>query len=189
MTDVLEIKYMNLLIISGSLRVASFNSALARTVIARAPEGVSITIGEIDQLPLYNQDLEASFPASAQTLKTQIQQADGIIIATPEYSRSLPGVLKNAIDWTSRPYGQSAWTGKPVYVMGATDGAVGTAIAQKEVRSIITVVGGIVLGQPEFYLGHFTQKFDAAGNLTDESTGTYIDKALTAFIAFVKKIR
>ncbi|HRH24169.1 MAG TPA: NAD(P)H-dependent oxidoreductase [Candidatus Paceibacterota bacterium] len=180
---------MNILAISGSLRKESFNTHLVRALQARAPEGVTVTIADISDVPLYNQDLEAAFPAPVATLKERIQGADGIVIATPEYGRSVPGVLKNVIDWTSRPYGMSAWTGKPVYVLGATDGAVGTAVAQKEVRSDITTAGGIVLGQPEFYLSKFKEKFSEDGTLTDESTGTHIDKALAAFVAFVQKFQ
>jgi chromate reductase len=180
---------MNLLAISGSLRKDSFNTALVRALQKRAPEGVTISVADLGALPLYNQDLEAAFPAEAQALKDAITGADGIIVATPEYGRSVPGVLKNALDWTTRPHGMSAWTMKPAYVMGATDGAVGTAVAQKELRSDLTVAGAIVLGQPEFYLSKFKEKFDAAGELTDEKTGEHIDKALAAFIAFVGRFR
>ncbi len=179
---------MNILAISGSLRKQSFNSALLDAVKARAPEGIAIDIMHLDRVPLYNQDLEAEYPAGAKELKDKILAADGIIIATPEYGRSIPGVLKNAIDWTSRPYGTSAWTGKPVYVMGATDGAVGTAVAQKEARADISVAGGIVLAQPEFYLAKFKEKADEAGRLTDPKTFEHIDKALAAFVAFVRKV-
>lgn len=178
---------MNILAISGSLRKQSFNTALLRAVQGRAQEGVAITLADISAIPLYNQDDEAAYPAAVQAVKDQILAADAIIIATPEYGRSIPGVLKNLIDWTSRPSGTSAWKGKPVYVMGATDGSVGTAVAQKEVRSDVTVAGAIVLGNPEFYLAKFKEKFDDAGNLTDEKTGEHIDKALAAFVAFAAK--
>jgi chromate reductase len=176
---------MNIYAISGSLRKESFNTTLLRAVIARAPEGVSIELADISAVPLYNQDHEADYPAEVKAVKDKILAADGIIIATPEYGRSVPGVLKNLIDWTSRPSGISAWKGKPVYVMGATDGAIGTAVAQKEVRSDVSVSGAIVLGNPEFYLSRFKEKLDANGNLADEKTFEHIDKALAAFVAFV----
>lgn len=180
---------MNLIAISGSLRTRSFNTALVHAVQARAPEGVTIDVVDISAVPLYNQDHEMEYPPEVKAVKDRIQNADGIIVATPEYGRSIPGVLKNLIDWTSRPYGTSAWTMKPVYVMGATDGAVGTAVAQREVRADITVAGGIVLGQPEFYLSGFKAKSDENGVLTDETTFGHIDKVLAAFVPFVARFK
>lgn len=180
---------LNLIAISGSLRKQSFNTSLLRAVKSRAPEGVAVDIVDISRVPLYNGDLEADYPADVQAVKDRILAADGVIVATPEYGRSIPGVLKNVIDWTSRPYGTSAWTMKPVYVMGATDGSVGTAVAQREARADITVAGGIILGQPEFYLAGFKSKSDEAGNLADEKTFEHIDKALAAFVAFATKFK
>lgn len=180
---------MNILAISGSLRKQSFNTKLLRAVVARAPKDVAITIADISQVPLFNQDDELErYPVPAKAVKDAIIAADGVLIATPEYGRSIPGVLKNLIDWTSRPFGTSAWKGKPVYVIGATDGAIGTAVAQKEVRADVTVAGAVVLGNPEFYLSNFTKKFDEAGN-PDEGTTEHIDKALAAFVAFVEKLK
>lgn len=180
---------MNLLAISGSLRKDSFNTALLRAVAARAKEGVEVTLADLASLPLYNQDLEAAYPAQAQALKDKIRAADAVIIATPEFNRSIPGVLKNAIDWTSRPYGDNAWKGKPVYVMGASSGPIGTAPAQYDLKKIMLYLDAYVLGQPEFYLGNVVGKFDGAGVLTDESTIEHIDKALAAFTAFVERFR
>lgn len=178
---------MNIVGIVGSLRKGSYNRSLMNAVKAMAPEGVTFMILEIGDLPLFNQDVEAAgFPKEARALKDQIAAADGIVIATPEYNRSVPGVLKNAIDWTSRPYGASAWTGKHVAVMGATNGALGTAIAQSHLRQVLIYLDARIMGQPEFYLGEFTKKFDADGALTDQATK---DRILKFWDAFLKDIR
>lgn len=180
----------HLLTISGSLRKDSFNSALLRAVEAQMPGGITVEHARIGDLPLYNQDDEKErFSKEAAELKAKIRAADGIIIATPEYNRSVPGVLKNALDWTSRPYGDNAWAGKPVYVMGMTGGAVGTALAQADLKKILLYLDAHVLGQPEFYGVFATEKFDAEGNLTDEKTKEVIAKALTAFVAYIGKFR
>ena len=152
------------------------------------PAGTTVEIVDIGSLPMFNQDVEASaFPADAQVLKDKIKAADGVLIATPEYNRSIPGVLKNAIDWTSRPYGQSAWTGKPVLTMGATGGTIGTALAQGHLKNILLYLDARVMGQPELYLTGITEKVNANGKLTDQNTREYLAKALTAFVGFVEK--
>ncbi len=176
---------MNILALSGSLRKESFNSALLREFVKQAPEGVTIDVADIGALPLYNQDREANFPAEAAALKSKIKAADGILISTPEYNRSIPGVLKNAVDWTSRPYGDSAWDGKPVYIVGATGGQIGTAVGQYALKQSMLYLNTRVLGQPEFYLSFATDKFDEKGNLTDASTVEHVEKALAAFIGFI----
>lgn len=180
-------KYMNILAISGSLRKGSFNSGLLRELAKRAPQGTTVEIADIGVLPLYNQDREAEFPSEVAALKAKIKAADGIIIATPEYNRSVPGVLKNVIDWTSRPYGDSAWDGKPVYIVGATGGQIGTAVAQYALKTSMIYLNTRVLGQPEFYLGGAGDKFDADGNIIDASTIEHVEKALAAFIAFISE--
>jgi chromate reductase len=179
----------NLLAISGSLRKASYNSALIRAWQDEAPEGVTVDIvtpEEVRAVPLYDQDVEASaFPANVAALKDRIRKADGVLISTPEYNRSIPGVLKNLIDWTSRPYGDSAWQGKPVFVMGATGGAIGTALAQAALKQSLSYLDARVPGQPEFYSGGIAEKFDAEGKLADESTKEHIRKAYAAFLPFI----
>src|ERR1700744_5708564 len=127
---------MNIVAISGSLRKGSYNTMLVRAFQAVASEGFAIELLPIGDLPLYNQDDEAAFPAAAQALKDKILAADGIIIATPEYNRSLPGVLKNAIDWASRPYGKNAFAGKTVLVAGVSGGKIGTALAQSDLKEV-----------------------------------------------------
>ena len=151
---------------------------------------MNIEILDISSLVVYDQDMDAEFPASVTALKEKIKAADGIILATPEYNRSMSSAMKNFIDWTSRPYGTSPWTGKPVYVMGASPGAIGAALGQTELKvSLLFLNVRHVLGQPEFYLGAAHEKFDASGVLTDENTKKHIEAALTAFTAHIDKLR
>lgn len=138
---------------------------------------------------MYNQDLETNFPEEVTALKEKIRAADGIIIATPEYNRSITPVLKNGVDWTSRPYGDNAWKGKPVFVIGASVGPIAAALAQHELKKIMTYLDARVMGQPEFYCGNAGTKFDEAGNLIDEDTKKFIDSGITAFTAFIDTVR
>lgn len=182
-----------LLAISGSLRRNSYNTSLIRAWKALAPEGTSVDILSTEDLravPLFDQDVEkGAFPEHITAIKDRIRAADGVIVSTPEYSRSIPGVLKNFLDWTARPYADSAWKGKPVFVVGATSGHVGTAVAQAAVRAILVTIGAFVLGNPEFYLSGADTKFDAEGNLVDESTKEHILKGYAAFLPFVEKVK
>lgn len=174
---------MNVLGIVGSLRPGSYNRALINAFDSLKPEGTTMTIADISTLPFYNEDTEAQFPADATKLKTQIENADLIIISTPEYNRSVPGVLKNAIDWVSRPYGKNSFNGKKVLVVGASVGPIGAAIAQYDLKKILLHGNAQVFGQPEFFLGLAGSKFDAAGTLTDENTKAHIDSAWKAITA------
>ena len=169
---------MNIVAISGSLRKDSFNTALVHTLQSLAPAGMKIEVAEIGDLPLYDQDAEATFPAEAKTLKDKIEAADGIIIATPEYNRSIPGVLKNAIDWASRPWGKNSFAKKPVLVAGVSVGKIGTAVAQSHLRQILLYLDAEVIGQPELYLGPSQTVFDKEGTITDASTKELLTKAL-----------
>ena len=169
---------MNILAISGSFRKDSFNTALLHSLPALAPADMQITIADISALPLYSQDAEASFPADAQVLKDAIARADGVIIATPEYNRSIPGVLKNAIDWASRPYGKNSFAGKPVLTMGVSIGKIGTAVAQNHLRQILNYLDAHIVGQPEIFLGLAHELFDKEGNLVDASTKELLTRAL-----------
>ncbi len=171
-------KPLNILAFSGSFRKGSINSGLVRAAVSLAPEGMAITQVDFSDLPLYNQDMEAQFPTEVAALKEKIRAADGIVVATPEYNRSIPGVLKNMFDWTSRPYGDNAWSGKPVALMGA-GGSVGTAVAQSHLKEILLYLDARVLGQPEFYVNGFTPGiFDKDGNLIDEKTKEYVARLL-----------
>ncbi len=169
---------MNIVAISGSLRKDSFNTALLRAMQSFAPEGMQIDIVEIGNIPLYNSDDEAAFPASAQALKDKIAAADGVIIATPEFNRSISGVLKNAIDWVSRPYGKNSFARKPVLVAGVSSGKIGTAVAQSHLKQIMVYLDADVIGQPELYLGPAKDLFDGEGNITADTTKELIMKAL-----------
>lgn len=179
-----------LLAISGSLRKGSFNTSLIRAVTALAPEGMNVEIADISSIPIYNQDHESAFPAEAAALKEKIMAADGIVVATPEYNRAVPGVLKNVVDWTSRPYGHNAWDGKAVYVMGASGGPIAAALAQYNLKQTMLYLNAHVLGQPEFYCGMAAGKFDESGQLTDEKTKEFITQtALPAFARHMDMVR
>lgn len=171
---------MNIVAISGSLRKDSFNSALVRGLQALAPEGMQITVADISSIPLFDQDAEVSVPAGVQALKDAIGAADGVIFSTPEYNGSIPGVLKNVIDWVSRPYGQSSFKDKFALVMGVTIGTNGTASAQDHLKQILTDLKMQFVDQPELHLGPAQNLFDAEGNIVDESTKELLTKALAA---------
>ena len=168
---------MNIVAISGSLRKDSFNTMLVRALPALAPAGMEIRVASIE-LPLYDQDAEASFPEAAQALKDVLANADGIIIATPEYNRSIPGVLKNAIDWASRPYGQNSFAGKPVLTMGVSVGKIGTAVAQSHLRQILAYLDTRLVGQPEIYIGPAHEVFGENGEIVDTATKELLARAL-----------
>jgi NAD(P)H-dependent FMN reductase len=180
---------MNILAISGSLRKDSFNTKLVQALSALAPAGMTITLFDLAHIPLYSQDFEAAFPAEAQVLKDAIEKADGIIITMPEYNRSIPGVLKNAIDWASRPYGKNSFAGKPVMTMGVSVGKLGTAVAQSHLKQILVYLDAQVVGQPELYLGPAHELFDEAGNLADEPVCELLMRALGVLAARPHMVR
>ncbi len=169
---------MKIVALSGSLRKDSYNTMLLRACAELAPAGMEIEVVHIGDLPLYNSDLEAAYPSAAQALKDMVNAADGLIIATPEYNRSISGVLKNAIDWLSRPYGQNSFARKPVLVAGVSVGKIGTAVAQSHLKQIMTYLDANLVGQPELYLGPASELFDASGKLTNDSTKELLAKAL-----------
>ncbi|MHB8860561.1 MAG: NADPH-dependent FMN reductase [Minisyncoccota bacterium] len=174
---------MNIIALSGSLREGSFNTALLRALPPLAPAGMIINIVEINAVPFYNQDDEATLFEEVRTLKDAIAAADGIILATPEYNRSIPGVLKNAIDWASRPYGQNSFAGKPVLLMGVSSGKIGTALAQSHLRQVLAYLEAQVIGQPELYLGPASDIFTEKGDLANDSTKDLLAKALMVLAA------
>jgi chromate reductase len=172
-----------ILAISGSLREKSFNTGLAKALQALVPEGVVVEHATISSLPFFNEDIESVFPEEATVLKNQIEEADAVVFATPEYNRSIPGVLKNAIDWASRPWGKNSFTKKPVLIMGASTGPIATAVAQQELKKIMLYLDAKLVGQPELYIGTAGDKFNEAGELTDENTKEHIKKALGVLVA------
>lgn len=162
----------------GSLQVSSFNKKLAKNLEALAPEGVEFDYVDIASLPLFNQDLEADFPAAAQAAKDAVAGADGVLFVTPEYNRSIPGVLKNAIDWASRPWGANSFNGKPTGIVGASPSPVGTAVAQSDLRHIGGFLNVKLMGQPELYLANAHEHFDEQGMVVEGSKNllkTYIE--------------
>ena len=153
-----------------------------------APEGAAVEIFELDGIPGFNQDDEQNPPAKVVELKRRIREADAILFVTPEYNYSVPGVLKNAIDWASRPYGDSAWNGKPAAIMGASIGTIGTARAQYHLRQTMVFLNMFPINQPEVMIGNAAERFDAQGNLADETTKDYIRKLLQSLIDWTGRI-
>jgi chromate reductase, NAD(P)H dehydrogenase (quinone) len=174
--------------IAGSLRRDSFNKAALRAAQKLAPQGATLEIFDIDGIPLFNQDDEKTPPAKVVELKRRIREADAILFCTPEYNYSVPGVLKNAIDWASRPYGDSAWAKKPVAVMGASVGALGTARAQYHLRQMFVFLDMYAVNQPEVMIAGAAQRFDAQGNLTDETSKKLIQQLLQNLVAWRQRV-
>jgi chromate reductase len=183
---------MDLLAISGSLRRASFNTALLRALAQLAPDGVRIEIATLDGIPLYDGDVEAAsgVPAAAAALREKIAAAPGVIVASPEYNHSIPGVLKNAIDWCSRPTTDIArvFGGRPVGLVGASPGGGGARLAHAACLSIVDTLGMIPWLERSLLLGHARQVFDAAGALTDEKVKAQAAAWVAGFAAFVARI-
>lgn len=168
----------------GSLQQKSFNKMLAKNLEALAPEGTEFDYVDIASLPLFNQDLEADFPAAAQAAKDKVAAADGVLFVTPEYNRSIPGVLKNAIDWASRPWGANSFNGKPTGIVGASPSPVGTAVAQSDLRHIGGFLNVKLMGQPELYLADAHEHFDESGDVV-EASREYLQSYITAFAQWV----
>jgi chromate reductase len=175
--------------IAGSLREKSFNRYALRAAQSLAPEGTTIEIADISDLPGFNQDHEAQPPAKVVELKKQIRAADAILFVTPEYNYSIPGVLKNAIDWASRPYGDSAWQGKTVAVMGASVGTLGTARAQYHLRQSFVFLDMRAVNQPEVMIAQAHEHFDEQGNLTDETAKKLIGKLLEELVKLTRQLQ
>lgn len=175
---------MRIGVIVGSLSSTSINRAVASHFQSIAPEGVEFHEIDWSSLPLYRQDYDGDYPAVAREFKKAIQDADGIIIVTPEYSRSLPGALKNALDWAARPYGQGAFNGKPTAIMGVSGGPIGTAAAQQHLRAILGHYNAPTLGQPEVFL-RFNPEDYAAGEIVNDATRSVLSHFLTAVEAHV----
>lgn len=173
-------------VIVGSLRKDSLNRKLATGIAKLAPAEFSFKQLEIGDLPLYNQDDDANPPAAAKRLKAEISASNGVLFVTPEYNRSIPGVLKNALDHASRPYGQSAWAGKPAGVIGTSIGAAGTAMAQQHLRNILAYLDMPTLGQPEAFIHAREGLFDSDGNIGPDSK-PFLQKWIDAYVGWVKR--
>jgi chromate reductase len=174
--------------IAGSLRRGSYNRAALRAAMQLVPQNAALEVFELDGIPGFNQDEEQNPPAKVAELKQRVRSADAILIVTPEYNYSIPGVLKNAIDWASRPYGDNAWNGKPVAIIGASIGTFGTARAQYHLRQSFVFLNMLPINQPEVMIGNAAQRFDAQGNLTDETTKNLIRQLLQNLVDWTHRL-
>jgi chromate reductase len=173
-------------VIVGSLRKDSLNRKLAEAIVKLAPSEFTFQQVRIDDLPPYNQDDDMNQAASVKRLKGEIKNAQGLLFFTPEYNRSIPGVLKNAIDHASRPYGQNAWTGKPAGVLGASPGVIGTAMAQQHLRNVLAALNVLTLAQPEAFIHAKEGLFDESGNIGADSK-PFLQNWMNRYAAWVKK--
>ncbi|MDG0853894.1 NADPH-dependent FMN reductase [Roseateles puraquae] len=180
---------MHIIALSGALRRASYNTALLRAAAALAPDGVTIEVRTLHGIPLYDGDLEAEgIPAAVTTLREAIRAADGLLIATPEYNNSIPGVLKNGLDWLSRPSGEGArlFGGRPVAVVGATPGGFGTVQAQDAMLSVLRAFGCDAWFGGRLMLSHASAAFDADGHLTEEKLLNQLRSFIEGFVAHIR---
>lgn len=175
--------------IAGSLRKASYNRAALRAAQQLAPPEAEIEIFELDGIPPFNQDDDQHPPVKVTELKAKVRAADAILFVTPEYNYSVPGVLKNAIDWASRPYGDSAWDSKPCAVMGASPGMFGTARAQYHLRQIFVFLNMFPVNRPEVMIANAASRFDADGNLTDEKTREFVRQLIRSLASWTRQLK
>ena len=181
-------KIVHILGFAGSLRKGSFNRALLREAMELVPEDARLEVFDLEGIPPYNQDLENQPPEKVKEFKAKIREADAILIATPEYNYSIPGVLKNAIDWASRPYGDNALEGKPVALMGASPGMLGTARAQYHLRQTFVFLDMHPINRPEVMVPFAGDKVDQTGRLTDPKTKHKIRELLESLIVWTRRL-
>lgn len=182
-------KPITILGIAGSLRKGSYNRSALRAAQKLAPADVTLGVFDLDGIPPFNQDDESRPPEKVLQLKARIRVADAVLFVTPEYNYSIPGVLKNAIDWASRPSGDSAWQGKPVAVMGASTGMLGSARAQYHLRQCFVFLNMHPLNRPEVMITNAVQKFDAQGNLIDSDTRDRIAKLVSELAEWTRRLQ
>ena len=180
--------HIRILGIAGSLRRGSYNQAALRAAKLLVPQNSEIDVFQLDGIPMFNEDDENRPPSSVLELKKRIRCADALLIVTPEYNYSIPGVLKNAIDWACRPYGESAWSGKAAAIMGASLGAIGTARAQCHLRQILVALNLFTLNQPEVVIADAPHRFDENGNLIHEPTKQLIQELLRNLVDWTHRI-
>lgn len=176
---------MRIAMLVGSIRAGSFNLQLARAIAGLGPPDWAYEHVDIHDLPLYNQDDDSAMPPLSLRLKQRIEAADGLLFVTPEYNRSIPGVLKNAIDIASRPYGKNSFAGKPAGVIGTSIGAIGTAVAQSHLRMVLAYLDVPLLGQPEAYIHYREGLIDGAGRVTDDKLRGFLEAWVHAWRDFV----
>jgi chromate reductase, NAD(P)H dehydrogenase (quinone) len=183
-------KPVNVCVLVGSLRKASFNRRLAKALISLAPSSMKLDIVEIGQLPLYNEDLETDPPPAQWTAFRQlIKAADAVLFVTPEYNRSVPAALKNALDVGSRPYGRSVWDRKPGAIVSGSPGAIGAFGANHHLRQSLVFLNVPAMQQPEVYVSHVDKLFDEVGNLVNEGTSKLLQQFMQTFAIWVETIR
>lgn len=173
--------------IVGSISSTSINRRLAKALERLAPEGTTLVEIPIKDLPFYSPDHDADYPQVARDFKQALADVDGVIIVTPEYSRSIPGVLKNALDWAARPWGQGSFNGKPTAVIGTSGGGIATAAAQQHLKAILSHFNAPTLGQPEGYVQSTPGLFSEDGEVTNEQTAEFLSSYLEAFLALVDR--
>ena len=182
-------KHIVILGFAGSLRKDSYNKALLRAAAELVPKGAKLEIFDIEGIPLYNQDLEYEMPAKVKEFKAKIRSADAILVATPEYNYSIPGVLKNAIDWASRPLGDNSFEGKAVAIMSASIGMLGGVRAQYHLRQVFVSLNMYPINKPEVIVPFAKEKFDENGRLKDDETRTKIRELLENLVTWAKKLK
>jgi chromate reductase, NAD(P)H dehydrogenase (quinone) len=177
----------NIVVIVGSLRKDSFTLKIANALAKLAPASLKLDVATLNGISFFNQDLEATPPADWVAFREKIQKSDGVIFVTPEYNRAIPGVLKNAIDVASRPYGKSSFLGKPTGIISNSPGPLGGVSAAKTLQNILPGITGPILGQPEIYLNGVGDAFDDKGELTKDSLKAVLKQYIDAYAAFVEK--
>jgi chromate reductase, NAD(P)H dehydrogenase (quinone) len=177
----------HVVVIAGSLRKESFTLKIANALTKLAPDALKLNVVTLHDISFFNQDLEASPPADWLAFREKIQKSNGVLFVTPEYNRSIPGVLKNAIDVASRPYGKSSFLGKPIGIIGNSPGPLGGVSAAKHLQNILPGISGPILGQPEIYLNGVGDAFDDQGELIKESLQAVLKQYIDAFATFVEK--
>ena len=177
----------NIVVLVGSLRKESFSLKIAKAFAKLAPDTLKLNVVTLNDISFFNQDLEANPPADWLAFRETLQKSDGVLFVTPEYNRSMPGVLKNAIDVGSRPYGKSSFLGKPVGIVSNSPGPLGGVSAAKHLQNVMPGISGSVMGQPEIYLNGVGDAFDDKGELTKEALKTVLKQYIDAYAAFVAK--
>lgn len=175
-------------VLVGSLKKASLNRKFALALAKLARPKLDLKIVEIGDLPHFSEDLEAALPASVVRFKAEVEAADAVLFVTPEYLRSIPGALKNALEWGARPYGKNSWGGKPGAVAGVTPGTIGTAVAQSQLRSIAPVLDIALISQPELYLSLKPGQITADGDIADEALKTLLTTFVDRFSAWIARL-
>src|ERR687885_1781587 len=173
---------------AGSLRVGSYNKALLRAATNLLPQNATLEIFDLNGIPPFNQDLEMDMPEKVKEFKSKIREADAILIATPEYNYSVPGVLKNAIDWASRPYGDNSFDGKPVALMSASPGMLGGVRAQYHLRQSFVYLNMYPVNGPDVIVNFAQQKFDDKGNLVDQNTMKFLGQLLRNLVSWTRRL-